>query len=139
MREILFRGKRLDNGDWCYGYYVSLADFNGNERHRIYERKSESELDGEGRIFYPDYFDVDTATIGQFTGLVDMHKNMIFEGDIVKYGSSIHEVVFETRNQSGYFGIRIGCETWQFQGSVPACLMEVIGNIYDNKELCKKQ
>lgn len=83
-------------------------------------------------------------TAGQYTGLLDKNGTKIFEGDIVVYytntnratNKEFHEVVFETRGESGYFGIKISnIETWQFCLEVPAKLMEIIGNIYDNPEL----
>ena len=128
MREVLFRGKRTDNGEWvkCSETYIR---------------------DGDGIWLSDENLNVVTVipeTIGQYTGLTDKNGVRIFEGDIVRYGTNtnradneeIYEVVFETRGGSRYFGIRISeIETWQFCFEVPAKLMEVIGNIHDNPEL----
>lgn len=63
MREIKFRGKRLDNGEWVYGYYVAEHD----EKHYIMHDASYS------------YWQVDPETVGQYSGYNDF-----FEGDIVE-------------------------------------------------------
>ena len=130
MREILFRGKRTDNGTWAYGYLFCIWE-------RTY-------LCWGTTNDVPNMKEVIPETVGQYTGLTDKNGKRIFEGDIVRYGTNtnradneeIYEVVFETRGGSGYFGIRISeIETWQFCLEVPAKLMEVIGNIHDNPEL----
>lgn len=139
MREILFRGKRIDNGLWIIGYYVKFLTDKNKTQHVIYSGYAETDCDD----IYPDFFEVDPETIGQFTGLRDRNGNMIFEGDIVQYPiyqgkyreKDIHTVVFERRLGSAYFGITMDdIETWYFCCSVPSKLMEVIGNIHDKKE-----
>lgn len=83
-----------------------------------------------------EHFLVIPETVGQYAGLTDKNGKKIFEGDIVRYDGEKHIVVFETRGETGYFGIKIDrLETWNFCLSVPAKSMEVIGNIYDNPEL----
>jgi uncharacterized phage protein (TIGR01671 family) len=70
MREILFRGKRIDNDEWVYG---DLVQSPAHGVVQIYEQ----DLCG-------DNFAVDPSTIGQYTGLTDKNGKKIFEGDIVK-------------------------------------------------------
>ena len=142
MREILFRGKRTDNGEWIEGAYSPFnLNFFGEreEKPHIIIISDDKNIDGL-------WCEVIPETVGQYTGLTDKNGVKIFEGDIVRYGTNtnradnkeIHEVVFETRGGSGYFGIRISeIETWNFCLEVPAKLMEVIGNIHDNPEILK--
>ena len=141
MREFFFRGKRTDNGEWVCGYYTKARYFlNKKEMHIIFE----PDVEAFPHCEFTGYEEVLPETVGQYTGLTDKNGTKIFEGDIVLYGTNTnraknketHEVVFETRGESGYFGIRISeIETWQFCLEVPAKLMEVIGNIHDNPEL----
>lgn len=121
MREILFRGKRVDNGEWAYGDLLTCDD----------EMEIYSESHGEnGGWVIPE-------TVGEYTGLTDKNGVKIFEGDIVKYSQSLHEVVFCSRFGNAFFGIDFPerGEIWAFSPSVDAERMTVIGNIYDNPEL----
>ena len=73
MREILFRGKRTDNGEWVYGSLEISEDgldCNKNVYYII-------DAYGNGEEVIPE-------TIGQYTGLNDKYGNKIFEGDICK-------------------------------------------------------
>lgn len=126
MREILFRGKRVDNGEWVEGYYASIGEY-----HYILT----------GRLELVPYlgfehFLVNLDTVGQFTGLTGRNGVKIFEGDIVRYGDTIHRVVFEQRNGTAYFGlVYAACETLPFGHYQDLKQIEVIGNVYDNQEL----
>lgn len=127
-REILFRGKRMDNGEWVKGFYVCIPD-----THYIMTGKFDSLTNG---IINSEAYNVDPNTIGQFTGLTDRNGVKIFEGDIVRYGDTIHRVVFEQRNGTAYFGlVYAACETLPFGHYQDLKQIEVIGNVYDNQEL----
>ena len=151
MREILFRGKQVYSGEWLYGMPDNedcSADFPCISPSRNYHTKDTFPLDWE----------VDPATVGQFTGLYDKNGRKIFEGDIVEYNDGFDyfkgEVVFE----NGAFGVGsyevIGfssgyCDNfanlWQLfwnqevidEAELYYCV--VIGNIHDNPELMEAQ
>ena len=123
MREILFRAKREATNEWVYGYFVNeYDDFQIYVQPQIITRS--------GREY------VNENTLGQFTGLTDKNGVKIFEGDIVRYGDTIHKVVFEQRNGTAYFGLVYSpIETLQFGHYQDLRQLEVIGNIYENPEL----
>lgn len=74
MREILFRGKRTDNGEQVEGNLVK-----SNEKYFIYYEEPDEMCQTGNWLFYKE---VDPSTIGQYTGLTDKNKNgkKIFEG-----------------------------------------------------------
>ena len=149
-REILFRGKRKDNGEWICGdllqdvesgicAIVSYVNLGGN----IHDL-SESCI-----------FAVIPETVGQYTGLTDKNGVKIFEGDIVKgtaYSATRIGVIVWIDEISS-FGVRYvnapNPTAWDWENSsILRCVSlgktdefaaEVIGNIHDNPELLKKE
>lgn len=117
MREILFRGKRVDNGTWAYGDLLHCDD----------EREINSESHGEnGGYIIPE-------TVGQYTGLTDKNGTRIFEGDIVDIIPEDESSVIKWDDDSARFVIINSCERdfdnyWGHE-------LEIIGNIHDNPEL----
>ena len=138
MREILFRGQDAATGDWIKGFYVHLFDDKGNDSHRIYSGYAETDCED----YYPDFWEVDPETVGQFTGLTDKNGKKIFEGDLISDGgmNGIPRVV-RWIESSALFKCPLVRKHWAYDyNDVPLWSMqsektEVIGNIHDNPEL----
>ena len=128
MRQIIFRGKRKDNGKWVYGFYALFAS-NKGLKHVIYT--------GAGNGYVISY-EVIPETVGQFTGLCDKNGKKIFEGDIVKclsleYGYVNKEVYYAEGRAK--FVLRNCGTDYEFDEYID---VEVIGNIYDNPKLLEE-
>ena len=134
MREILFRGKRKDNGKWIeggvcqtegYTIILTFEDFEGT----LYEPPSSELYDIE----------VIPETVGQFTGLTDKNGKKIFEGDIVERVSDGERAVISWLKYSACFGLSFDgwcCGFDNYDDNLPSDF-EVIGNIHDNPEILK--
>ena len=123
MREVLFRGKRVDNGEWITGNYVK-AGYHWHKYGKHEDWIVTSAIQNGGFINLCGRGAVIPETVGQFTGLTDKNGVKIFEGDVVYNG--VFKAQIEFRN--GHFS-PFGGDTF----FADEC--EVIGNIYDNKEL----
>lgn len=130
MREILFRGKSVDNGEWVYGDLLTPTD--------IMDIWEISENTGMGARY-----EVESETVGQFTGLTDKNGNKIFEGDIVKScfrsDADKEPMTVEFRIERGGwfpFACGDGCGCCEVDTYLPISV-EVIGNIHDKEELLK--
>lgn len=127
MRNIIFRGSYSNKGKWVYGDLIH-RNISGNALTVI-------RVSDEGADSYEEYY-VDPKTVGEYTGRSDKNRDMIYEGDIVRYGGKNHLVVFENRNGSAYFGIVMGPhETWPLDHYSDD--ITIVGNIHDNPELLK--
>ena len=132
MREILFRGKRIDNGEWVKGYYSYETDERSFELHLISDNKSV-------------VTEVVPETVGQYTGMKDKNGKKIFEGDIVRVLLDRHidgvmdigrvfysGVVYGFLRTSKRYSDVIGRNTPSISYNEEC---EIIGNIHDNPEL----
>jgi len=126
MREIKFRGKRLDNGEWLYGSLVIL-----NGRYFIFDDANRHE--------------VDPTTVGEFTGLKDKNGKEIYEGDVIRSPLSEdktrpHRIFYHTGN-AAFMGALVDrkelCYLRLDQDWIYKFGKEVISNIHDNLELLK--
>ena len=133
MREILFRGKRADNGEWVEGSLFQDIDsgYFVIEYFDYYTDES-----GLQKDFCQ--YNVIPETVGQYTGLNDKNGNKIFEGDIlsamneniyaeVKYNDEKAAFFIENDDGDGYFGEEYDTD------------IDIVGNIHDNPELLNRR
>ena len=134
MRKIKFRGKRIDNGEWVYGYYVKYEHM-GVIKHIIVTNWAQ---------VYVNSFEVRHETIGQFTGLKDKNGKEIYEGDVLCYKDENYEdgiIGWEVFYEDGSFmaSLTDGKDTFggDFQLQEYAIsdklYCEIIGNIHNRK------
>lgn len=146
MREILFKAKRLDNGEWVEGFYVRQEETSycfkedyerhpENTKHYIaFDMMTDWGLPNKHLIA-----EIDPETLCQYTGMKDKNSNRIWENDIVRIENSMDDGI---GNIEFYGGM------WYVDGEPSNTLydiieyddiveMEVVGNIFDNPELMK--
>lgn len=139
MREILFRGKRVDNGEWVEGYYVK-ATHHWHE-HGVHEDWIVGgATQNGGWLSFNNRYAVVAETVGQFTGVIDRTGKKIFEGDIVNSWNSVGDldVECETVEWSELF---CSWETGKCKGLYGENTVkhyEVVGNVYDLPNLLKR-
>lgn len=129
-RQIKFRGKRVDTGEWIFG---DLLTSNGTE----------CEISDWNDVVYSRY-DVDPDTVGQFTGLLDKSGKEIYKGDILSANGKIigyvvdgvrgycYDVVYTPPRRNEYSWSLYSVVTDDYPSGI-----EVIGSIYDSPELLK--
>lgn len=142
MREILFRGKRIDGKEWVEGYFANIGEKSViilEEEKYSFNMKMSRMVKGHDLIL------VGPETVCQYTGLTDKNGRKIFEGDIVSapfvgYDGKTRERKGVVEFANGAFSVN-----WKdseeygknFAGYVND--IEVIGNIFDNPKLIGDQ
>ena len=130
MREILFRGKRLDNGAWETGSLVIVRMDCHDAQYYIADKMTGY------------HTPVDPSTVGQYTGLKDKNGKRIFEGDVAKVLQGKDKDIAYVGFENGAFMLypktgniyeRTLWSYWYNDWDV-----EVIGNVHDNPDLLEK-
>lgn len=131
MRDILFRGKRKDTGEWVQGDLV----------HSQY-KLGDTCVGQHGNTV--GIHQVDPETVGQFTGLTDKNGKRIIEGDIVRHYDKVKigepdafviGKIFWQDKCASFFRTTDEQDNWGYRPIDDSCVYEVIGNIHDNPEL----
>ncbi len=157
MHSIRFRGKRVNDGEWVYGYYLASSD-----KHYIIDCcgvTSTAIALADSIASFPGYHEVDPETVSQFTGLHDKDGKEICEGDIVSYKNIESEgdiLPIETYVDWGVIeyedgGFKLnndgeGCIHDEYLGTVVNMerlghneTLSIIGNIHENNQLdCRR-
>ncbi len=148
MREIIFRGKRIDNGEWVEGSLISKLDVDAGSVStcEIIERTSYAISADYDTLFHhitPAL--VDERTVGQYTGLEDKNGRRIFEGDIISAvltGGNYKDFRWPNKRvvfHAGCFTLYDGRHEYiPLASYAPTVAFEVIGNIDDNPELLEE-
>lgn len=140
-RQIKFRGKRIDSGEWVYGYYIEMG-----LKHFIcnpitmppeiffFKKRNGEQINAVSGMFSPMY-EVDPATVGQFIDRLDRNKKEIYEGDMCKNGDWVPDAnAYSYREEDVRWdkgsAMWIG---WNYNEDGMTC--EVIGDIHSNPEL----
>ena len=136
MRKILFKAKRLDNGEWVDGYVI--------RKHGLYFIYSI--VNSESCI--QNIYEIAPETICAFTGFYDKNGNRIWDNDIVKTNSNLRAQIkfglysnsFSTRKYNqGFYMDFMDNEYYRHELGYWAGKSVVIGNIFDNKELLQEE
>lgn len=134
MREILFKAKRIDNGEWVEGYYMKRYDLLGSEEHLIFHADSYTVWE---------YVEIDPETLCEFTGHCDKSGKRIWENNVVwlVYDGKEHIYQIIWDNSELDFKATNGKENYGSNFEYLLCCdeIEVIGNIFDNPELLQEE
>ena len=134
MREILFKAKRIDNGEWVEGCYVT-SDGKSFICMDIVEHYC---------VIALRWFEIDPETLCQFTGICDKNGNRIWENDILMAHldeSYPEDVTYETVEWgvAGWVGHEANSIGRQYLDEFDTKYYEVVGNTFDNPELLQEE
>lgn len=127
IREIKFRGKRIDTGKWVYGYYYSEC---GNTY--IFEDRQKESMTRRNVVY-----SVKEDTIGQYTGLKDRNGREIYEGDLLLSVGMVWEVVYDG-NLASFVCTEYGRGSTPLGEMIRSFDFKISGNIHDNPELLEE-
>lgn len=130
MREILFRGKRVDNGEWTEGDLIQSRD-----KTYIHPKANSFRVSETGLSKLIVLREVYPETVGEYTGLTDKNGKKIFEGDFIRSNSGRgyieyypNDCAFDVVDDHGFLWLISEMSN-----------IEVIGNIHDNPELLEEK
>ena len=130
MREILFRGKRVDNGEWTEGDLIQSRG-----KTYIHPKANSFGVSETGLSKLIVLHEVIPETVGEYTGLTDKNGKKIFEGDIIRSNSERgyieyypNDCAFDVVDDHGFYWLISEMSN-----------IEVIGNIHDNPELLEEK
>lgn len=134
MREILFRGKRVDNSEWVYGSFtpsMNARSYITTDRICTYD----ASIVFADNDQYATFAKVNEETIGQYTGLTDKNGKKIFEGDILRIRGDKEHPVLIVFLDFGWVCVMERYKHYRHRLENNSEKYEVIGNIHDNPEL----
>ena len=154
MREILFRCKKMDCDEWVEGFYVEAIEYNKKYGFIVEnDTKIYPKINLRYKSLECDIIDVDSSTVGQYTGKTDKNKVKIFEDDIIRAnhdgavgvirfgeavgvypGNACHVGFYVDWQGEDKDYLRADLGYWASRSDV-----EVVGNIHDNPELLKSR
>ena len=135
-REIKFRGKRIDNGEWIYGTFMVIRNVFDDEDPEEKTMFFDSKWVSGGEYIGECWIEVDPETVGQYTGLKDKNGVEIYEGDWLNSELDKPMVVGWSNRFASFVLNRKGWAFahWFGESCEPEHI-EVIGNIHDKPEM----
>ena len=125
IENIKFKAKRLDNGEWVYGYYYRE---NGN-RYINEDRQKDSVLNRNEAVL------IDPSTVCQFTGLKDCEGKEVWEGDIVEFETyDLYKGNVKTEAVIEYISTGYVAVTNNIPYSLCTKCIKVVGNKFDKEK-----